>query len=512
VTSLAEPGFLLLDPCDRQGGVPLPVESIRFLRHGFDGSGLIAIRPGRTARGAGDGVAYFSPTRQNWQYAATIAPPAGWNPSLVKGSGYGFVVTGTSAAGQILAYTSSGTGTAWQPAAPLGDAAHETVDGATVGPGGAIIAVGSMAGSTTGQQPLFLEAAAGGRVRQISPAGMPGAVIPETAVNGLAIADGQQVAVGSADDYPAVWRKTSGGSWVLATSLAQVSAYQPLRALTSVPHGPAGWLAAGAPGPVVLTSSGGTTWQPAAGPGSITDDLAGVTAVAAAAGPDGYVIVGTLAAPGGASVADVWWSQDLTSWTRAHDVNDVTGSSQVLAVAADSGGFVSAGSHDGQPAVWTTTDGRSWTTTVLPAPSGASGAVLQQIAADGSRIVALGQETTAAGAVPFAEVSADGGASWTQVPFPAAGPDTTFTALTADAGGFTAAAQSGGPGGQQAGIWTSAGGTVWTPVTASGLPGPRPAGSYRVAALAPAGPAVTGIVSIATQQSQQAVAVTVPGR
>ena len=51
-------------------------------------------------------------------------------------------------------------------------------------------------------------------------------------------------------------------------------------------------------------------------------------------------------------------------------MNDTAGSSQVLAVAADAHGFISAGSHDGQPAVWTTTDGRTWTTTVLPLPPG----------------------------------------------------------------------------------------------------------------------------------------------
>ena len=42
---------------------------------GFDGSGLIAVRPGRTASGAADGIAYFSPNGQTWQYAATIDPP-----------------------------------------------------------------------------------------------------------------------------------------------------------------------------------------------------------------------------------------------------------------------------------------------------------------------------------------------------------------------------------------------------------------------------------------------------
>jgi hypothetical protein len=72
---------------------------------------------------------------------------------------------------------------------------------------------------------------------------------------------------------------------------------------------------------------------------------------------------------------------------------------------------VSAGSHDRRPAVWTTTDGRLWTTIVLAIPAGASSAVLDHVAISGERVVVLGQEVTPAGAVPFAELSADGGAS-----------------------------------------------------------------------------------------------------
>ncbi len=209
-----------------------------------------------------------------------------------------------------------------------------------------------------------------------------------------------------------------------------------LRALTSVTHGPAGWLAVGTPGPVVLTSADGRVWGVAGG--NITQDLTGVSAVAATSGPAGYVIVGKLVAAGGGCVADVWWSPDLTSWTRAHDVNDATGSSQVLAVAASAHGFVSVGSHDGQPAVWTTTDGRSWKTIVVPPPDGATTAMLEQVAINGNRVVALGQAAptngaaagTGPGAFPFAELSVDGGASWQQVPFTSPGPDIAFTALT----------------------------------------------------------------------------------
>ena len=129
---------------------------------------------------------------------------------------------------------------------------------------------------------------------------------------------------------------------------ALVSAQPGLTALTSITHGPDGWLAIGPRGPVGYTSADGTTWHPA--PAQIITGLGHPVAVAAAAGPAGYAIGGKVIAPGGSCVADVWWSPDLIHWTHAHDVNDATGSSQVLSVAADSRGFISAGSHDGQPA------------------------------------------------------------------------------------------------------------------------------------------------------------------
>jgi MFS family permease len=477
---------------------------------GSDAAGLLAVRPGRSASGAGDAVAYFSPNGRGWQYAGTIGASAAWTPGLVKGSEAGFIVAGTGAAGQLVAYTSTGTGWTWQPTGSLGDAGTQSVVGATVAAAGTIVAVGYTSPSTVSQQPVFLEADTAGRVRPVPLASIPGGSIPELAVNGLTVAVGQQIAVGSSEGYPAVWRKASGRSWSLVTLLSQVSAIPGLEALTAVTHGPSGWLAVGAPGPVIMTSADGATWQSATGPGSITAGLAGVSGVAAAAGPHGYVIAGKLAAPGGGCVADVWWSPNLTSWTRADDVNDVAGSSQVLAVAADAGGFVSAGSHDGKPAVWITTDGTTWTTIVLPVPAGASSAVLQQIAISGNRVAALGQATTPAGTVPIAELSVNGGTSWHQVPFSAPGPDTALTALTASAGGFTAAGQFGAPGQRQVAAWTSANGTSWTPAAIGGLTGTQTGGSYQISALAPSGAAVTGIGSLATQASQEVFTVTLP--
>jgi len=489
---------------------------------GFDGSGLIAVRPGRTASGAADGIAYFSPNGQTWQYAATIDPDPrtdGWTPGVVKGSDYGFVVAGASAAGQLVGYTSTGTGTDWLPTGPLGNAAAESVVGATVAPGGTIVAIGYTAASRISQQPVFVEASTDGSVRPLSLAGIAGAAIPEMKINSTAVAGGLQIAVGSANGYPAVWRRTPGNAWTLVSSLALVTADPRLRALTSVTHGPAGWLAVGTPGPVVLTSAEGAIWGVAGG--NITQDLAGVSAVAATSGPAGYVIVGKLVAAGGGCVADVWWSANLTSWTRAHDVNDTTGSSQVLAVAASAHGFVSVGSHDSKPAVWTTANGRSWKTIVLPVPDGSATAVLQQVAINGDRVVALGQASTGTGTgtgaatgtvpgtVPFAELSVDGGVTWQQVPFSSPGPDTAFTALTADAAGFTAAGLFGQTGQQDVAVWTSATGASWKPSQSGGLNGSE---AWRIDALAPYGRQVTGIGTIITQQSQQTVTFTLPVR
>ena len=269
----------------------------------------------------------------------------------------------------------------------------------------------------------------------------------------------------------------------------------------------------------MLSSADGEIWGAAGG--DIAHDLAGVSAVAATAGPAGYVIVGKLVAPGGGCVADVWWSANMMSWTRAHDVNDADGSSQVLAVAAAAHGFVSVGSHNSQPTVWTTGNGRAWKTIVLPPPAGASAGALQQVAINGNRVVALGQATigkgpaigsatgTQPGAVPFAELSTDGGATWQQVPFSSPGPYTSFTALTANAAGFTAAGLFGQPGQQDVVLWASANGASWKPYQSGGLNG---SGAWQIDALTWSGAEVAGIGTILTQQSQQTVTFTLPPR
>ena len=91
-------------------------------------------------------------------------------------------------------------------------------------------------------------------------------------MNSTFVADGEQIAVGSANGYPAVWRRGSTGTWALVTPLSLVSASPGLASLSSVTHGSAGSITAGTPGPVILTSADGTTWQAAGG--NIMSDLA----------------------------------------------------------------------------------------------------------------------------------------------------------------------------------------------------------------------------------------------
>ena len=469
----------------------------------FDKSGLVLVRPGTAANGASDAVAYFSPDGQTWQYAGTIDAAGGWSPDVVKGGDYGFVVTGHTK-NQYVAYTSTGTGSRWRPTGPLGDTSSGPDFTPAAGPGGTVIAAGNTSSTRTGQDGLLIKADTAGHIEPVSLSAIPGGLLPEQTVQGTAVAGSVQLAAGSANGYPAIWRRASGGPWALVTTLGQVSNDQDVGGLSTITHGTNGWLSAG-PGGFTLTSADGATWQPAA---TITRELAGVTAVHAASGPHGYVLAATASGPGGAHVSEVYSSPDLTSWTEGNYAGGTGGSDQVLAVAAGPSGFVSAGAHNDQPAVWATADGRTWTAVTVPLPSGATGGVIQQVAVSGQHAVALGQQTTAHGIQPLAERSGDGGRTWQPVPFTSPGSGVSFTALTAGQGGFTAAARLGSAAGTAAAaVWSSPDGATWTRSQVGGLAG---GGSHAMAALAADGSVVTGIDTVQSQASQQFVVLTLP--
>jgi serine/threonine-protein kinase len=319
-------------------------------------------------------------------------------------------------------------------------------------------------------------------------------------VRSVASAGGTRLAVGGAGGHPAIWR-CSSGSWQLVPAGA-VPALQGSGELSSVAHGPDGWIAVGdagsgaAPQPVAVTSANGESWQPVNSPTAFTGPGACVTAVAA--GQHGYAVVGKHVS-GSRVFAAMWPSADLRSWAQGD--NDAGGTldgrlqhSMVDAVAVTPGGFVAVGTHGSGGVIWTSADGgQQWTfidysSAHVPNTGVPAGALLV-VAAGGSRIVTAGYQVAAGGGdVPVVVVSTDGGLHWNP---PIAlgtpgGQGGRVTALTVAGSGFTAAGQVGRAGAQHTVTWRSPDGLTWSKAA------PAASGTSAVTALAAAGETVTG--------------------
>ena len=489
------------------------------------GGGFVLLRPTTGARPGLD--IYHSPNGTAWTFEATLTTPAGLVAGQANGGPSGAVVTGQ--AGRTLTAFVSANGVSWRQTQAFGAAAAESVSGAAMAGAGAVVTATTVGPQS--RQPAITMVAAGAPALQVDVAKIPGAFDPELAVNGIAAEAGTQVAVGSANGYPAAWMSADGGSsWTPATGATQSVLARPgVQQLTGVTAGPAGWLAvggvtSGAPQhPVVLSSADGRSWQAAdgeaafGGPGLVTEQ--------AAAGPGGYVIVGyqdvTAAGTGQAgsnrTIAAAWWSAGLTGWERAGDAvagaleggAEAGAGEQMLAVVARSGGFVAVGSAGHQASAWISPDGRTWRQAHLPVPVGSASAMLQHVASSGRSVVAVGTAVTTTGQrLPFAASSSNGGATWTEAALPVpAGLDlrTSVTALAAAGGGFTATGTFGRtPGHQDVVVWTSADGSAWTAATPAGqgLTGP---GIQAITGLALSGSTLTGVGFTASPAGEEPV-------
>ena len=313
------------------------------------------------------------------------------------------------------------------------------------------------------------------------PARLAGADFTGTSTTSRVILDaigasaGTEVAAGAANGGPALWVSTDGGSDWSRAALGGLAALSRAGSgeLAGVAHGRAGWIAVGTTlaeggGPLVVASPDARVWTVTGGLAASAGGSA--TAAAVAAGPAGYVIVGHKSAGRNGAVAAAWYAPGLSGWRGATVTGAaVTGPGQLMsAVTATAGGFAAVGSAGTSAAAWLSADGRSWRQVSLPGPAGAARAGLEYVAGNGDSLVAAGTEFTASGASsPFAEVSADAGATWTavQLPEPATGTGsgTTVTALTAAAGGFTATGTYLSKAGPEVVVWTLPPGT---PVTA----------------------------------------------
>ncbi len=311
--------------------------------------------------------------------------------------------------------------------------------------------------------------------------------------------------VPSATSVPSV---TSGSPDVSAAADGQ--------RLTSVVHGPAGWLATGeaisgqVQQPIIATSANGTVWHLVVGTAPAGSQT---VAVQAAAGPAGYVIAGTVTTSAGTFPA-AWWSSDLRSWHSAGGPAsggaDRDDPGEMLGVTAGPAGFVAVGHEGISPAVWTSRDGRAWSMVTLKVPAGTASAELQRVAVRGQHAVALGQESwPSGGQTAFAEVSADHGRTWQPVSLPSPHGDAAVTAVTPLSGGFTAVGTDGTPGDRDVVVWTSADGSGWTVQAPNGT-GLSGYGVQQITGLAASGGTLTGVGFTATEAAEQPTVWNVP--
>jgi len=482
------------------------------------GTGFVLLRPATVAKRPAVDV-YFSPNGVGWTFTATLGAPGGFAAGLANGGPDGAVVTGPE--GQALTSFFSANGRAWQQTRSPGTTASQAISGVALAPDGTVVTAGISAGPDSRQPVLTL--ARPDAADRVDIAKIPGAVDAELAVNGLAAQASMQVAVGSANGFPAAWTSADGGSsWTRAAGATPGVLNRPgSQELTSVTHGNMGWLAVGgvtanaAGHPVVVVSADGTSWQ--AADSESVFRVPGLFTVQAAADGQGYVIVGYQnvkqvqnGAVSGRTVAAVWWSASLTGWQRAGDATagalDGPGAQQMTAVAASSDGFVAVGSHGDQPSAWTSADGRGWRQADLPLPIGATRAVLEHVASTGRTVAAVGTAFMTTGQrVPFAASSSNGGASWIESALPLPAGLTTVTALVAGGGAFTATGTYGStPGHQDVVVWTSPNGSAWRAAepAGQGLTGP---GIQAITSLTTSGSTLTGVGFTASPASEEPV-------
>jgi len=480
--------------------------------------GFILLRPATVARKPAVDV-YRSATGTAWTFEATLGTPAGFTADMSDGGRGGSVVAG-QAGPALIAFTSA-DGASWRPTPAFGAAAAQNLSGVAVGQDGTVVTAGTTTDDPDSRQPLLTVLGGQGSTEKVDITKIPGATDLQLAVNDVAAGNGMQVAVGSANGYPAAWISANGGStWTRAGGQTQGVFDRPgIQQLTSVTYGPDGWLAVGgviavaAEHAVVLGSGHGSVWAAAdreaafSPPGLFTEQ--------AAAGPDGYVIVGYQAVAG-RTVAAAWWSAGLAGWHRAGDAAPGAldgprphgASLRMLAVAAGRRGFVAVGSHGNAATAWTSPNGQAWTQRNVPLPYGATRAVLQHVVSNGRTVVAVGTVLTTAGQqLPFAASSADGGTTWTEsaLPVPAGRAFVTALTGTGSGGGFLATGTFGSsPGHLDVVVWTSASGSGWKAVAPAGQ-GLTGSGIQVITGLTVSGRTLSGVGFTATPGGEQPV-------
>jgi hypothetical protein len=367
--------------------------------------------------------------------AAPAAPTAADSPPSSPGSTTAPPSPTSSPTDSPTPTLPPGPGITWRRVAIPGVPA--TMERLAIGPERMVVAVDSQAldGTPTGRIAFWSSV---DTVTWVAATQVPSA--DDGIVTAVVAIDRGFIAVGSdaTSKKPQAWTSTDGRQWALSPEIERGAAGATAAAMTSVATGPDGSIVAGgfadAPGrrfAIAWTShDGGETWHPAVvdgtgaraqiqgvargGPGWVAtgirdaaaafwlsrDGLAWVHVVprppvgggfgmessadAVACAANRCVAVGQ-----GPSAGDgwAWWSDEPDGWNTVHPADALAGGASRSVVAFHAGFAAGGAGSDGRFGIWTTTDGHRWTASP---PVGGPGAIVADLAADGSRIVAVG--------------------------------------------------------------------------------------------------------------------------
>jgi hypothetical protein len=242
--------------------------------------------------------------------------------------------------------------------------------------------------------------------------------------------------------------------------------------MNDVTVGGPGLVAVGADvsGAAVWTSIDGVSWSRVPHHGALSGDA--VMSSVTVGGP-GLVAVGQFVAADDIGAAAVWTSSDGISWTRVPHSDAVFGNAGISSVTVGGPGLVAVGSDylagdGGAAAAWTSADGVSWSR--VPHDEAVMGGEGNQsmdaVTVGGPGLVAIGGDTVSDHEIDAAVWTSADGLSWSRVPHDAAVfGDAAISGVTVGGPGLVAvgASQLTAAGGDAA-VWTSPDGLSWSRV------------------------------------------------
>ena len=320
----------------------------------------------------------------------------------------GWVAVGseTTAAGKGAAVWTSFDGTQWSQASPDGFPKDGAEMRGLVRFGDGLVAAGVGGGDA-----IVWTSADGAEVERVTSASLGGE--GDQAIRGLTVWDDTLVAVGwdhsGADPKGAVWTSTNGVDWVRARDPQNALGGDGSQRIHDVVAGGPGLIAVGDTNLAgegwnaeIWVSTDGDVWdrleEPGAGLSGAGDQLLNVVE----AGPDDLVAAGFDSAGDMGRDAAVWTSSDGLTWTQVGDRGVLGGPNdqEIHGLARVGTGWVAGGWTHPEPgdkdaAIWASEDGVTW----VPredAGAGLGGPGAQQVetvAASGSVVIAIGAES-----------------------------------------------------------------------------------------------------------------------